>query len=166
MASYDPISYKEDIGAPPIVRPMYYGMWMFSELVAGAARWHEVSLHRHGFPLQGGNSAVHVTSSNGTLRVLVVAKEVAPHEKTPIEITVSIPAHLMVPGNASAMLFRLESAAGGLLAKDGLRFAEQTFDGSIDGLPAGERKGEVVSLHSRQTFVEAGPFIVQAASAA
>merc|ERR1712232_417761 len=54
MAAYDPISYEKDIGAPPIVRPMYYGMWMFSELVAGAARWHEVSLRRHGFPLRGG----------------------------------------------------------------------------------------------------------------
>merc|ERR1712107_253269 len=165
MAPYDPISYEQAIGAPPIVRPMYYGMWMFSELVAGAAQWHEVSLRRHGFPLKGGNSAVHVASSNGTLRVLVIAKEVGAHEKNPIKVSVSIPAAVMRPGNASAMLFRLQSVKGGLLAKDGLRFAEQTFDGSLDGLPAGERKGEVIPMHSQQASVEVGPFVVQAASA-
>ena len=60
---------------------------------------------------------------------------------------------------------RLDAPGGALDARDGLAWAGQTFDGTLDGAPSGERASEPLEITARGGW-QTVEFTVAAASVA
>jgi hypothetical protein len=125
----------------PDVRPLYYGMWAATVATAQASTpW-----------------AAQVASSNAQIkahalrdaagamaRVVLVHKDLAAAaEGADAQVTVTLPVAWGATA-PTAQLLRLVAAGNDAGAKSGVSFAGQTFDGSADGLPLGQRVAESV----------------------
>ena len=122
----------------PDVRPLYYGMLAATQATANlSSSW-----------------AAQVTSSNplikahalrdaagATMRVVLVHKDLNATAAAAVEVSVGGGV-----GAAPASLLRLVVAGNDATAKAGISFANQTFDGSADGTPQGQRAAESVPL--------------------
>uniref|UniRef100_A0A7S0P2X5 Beta-glucuronidase C-terminal domain-containing protein n=1 Tax=Calcidiscus leptoporus TaxID=127549 RepID=A0A7S0P2X5_9EUKA len=149
-APYSPISYHNvtDPFDPPAVRPLFYGLLAFNEFTANGSSWRDATVDYQGFREWTPASTAHaVTDRNGVTRVAIIAKD--GDVQQPVNVTVRIPcmnASVCLRRGCTASLVRLVARSGGLTAKDGLSFADQTYDGSRDGSPAGIRQSEPVAL--------------------
>ena len=154
-SAYAPVSFARPPAAPgaPDVRPLFYGMWAFAAATARGARVAQAA----------------VASSNPLIKVWVL--QAAPQQWTlvaihkdanataPASVRVAPPPGLAVAG-AGGTLARL--AAPSVRARYGVSFAGQTFDGSADGLPVGQRVTEAVPVQAGGGMV----FVLPPASAA
>ena len=123
--------------AVPDVRPLFYGMWAATQATANSSSsW-----------------AAQVSSSNpqikahalrdaagATTRVVLVHKDLNATAAADVEVAVG------GGSAATASLLRLVVAGNDASAKAGVSFAGQTFDGSEDGTPRGQRVAESVPL--------------------
>ena len=104
-----------------------------------------------------------VLDAAGVTRVVVVAKEDAPSGE---RVSVALRCRARACGAwAAAEVVRLEAPEGALDARDGVTWAGQTFDGTVDGAPSGERTSEPLEITSRGGW-QAVEFTVAAASVA
>lgn len=142
--TYPPIAFSKT-GAIEI-RPLYYGLLLFSELVANYSQWVSTSspVTASGLPI---NAVAHATvDTYGRVKVLLVAKDLAQTAHTAsVAITITrsrleINQHEGEAGRAH--IVRL--AAPNPTAKTGIKLAGQTFDGTVDGSPRGARVVEPV----------------------
>ena len=148
-APYSAIHYPNSTSDTPAVRPMYYGLLAFSELISEQALWLDITIRHSGFPLIGSSSYVHaVTAQDRTTKVVVIAKETHPSSKNiPIDVAIHRQGPLRCPNFTTASLVRLTSSTG-FTATSGISWAGQTFDGTANGNPIGKRRSEVVHVQS------------------
>lgn len=132
-------------GDVPDVRPLYYGLWLFSTLIGNSSTLRAVNV------TQSSNGAVKVWAAidgvTGATRVAVLHKDM--NAAQPANVTISLPAGAGSHCGGVASLRRLVtagagSAPGNASATYGLSFGGQTFDGSTDGLPVGPASSESV----------------------
>ena len=93
------------------------------------------------------NVRVWSVMSGDTVRVVVVNKE-SVHDT---QVEVATPEGVRVGDTGSVLVLEASSIS----AKYGLHYAGQTFDGSVDGDPVGERKVDQVVRSEEGTFVVA-----------
>ena len=149
---YAPYAFASD--GTPLVRALYYGLWAFATLVAGDdSRWLTVDAdYTAGYPAFA-NTAVHaVSSGNGSVvRVAVVGKEThgdAAAQAANVTLALDRALSFACAGQpaTTASLVRLQAAGGRLDATGPFTFGGQTFDGSTDGRPVGEKRVEHVAV--------------------
>ena len=148
---YDPARLGDagwDIAQP---RPLFLGLWAFASTVQPGSRLLAINATGMGQLLRAW-----ATHNASAVAVTVLNKQGAGDS----EAVVVHPATACLPGEA-ASLVRLTSGPGGLAASAGSAYANQSFDGTTDGIPVGTRAVERVPC-------EAGAyaFSVPAASAA
>ena len=137
--NYTPISFP---GLPaslvPDVRPLYYGMLAATYATANAsAPWAAT--------VQSTNALIKahaLRDARGVTRVVVTHKDLA----ASVAAAVTVDPGAAAASAAGGALYRLVVAGNDALAKTGVSFAGQTFDGSVDGLPVGEQRTEAVPL--------------------
>ena len=153
------------------VRPLFYGLWMFTELTRGSeAHWLNVTSKID--TAESYRAGVHALVSAKTaaaaccVRVLLIAKD---HSARPMNASVSLDASLFrVSSSLTATLVRLNgttSQAQEPLTAKHLTYAGLTFTGSLDGRPLGARVNETVSLTRDSARVALAPVLVAPASA-
>lgn len=171
---YPPIAFSED-GALE-VRPLYYGLLMFSELVANNSHWAETDVDTKSDYFVA-HAAV---DANGLLRVLIADKDLT-HEGKAAESIKICPSHdlhhrlhgaphsrhhhrheagarIATPITAAeARLVRLTAPSYKSKLGDGITYAGWSFDSSTDGNPTTPRKEESVSADSSGCFTVSLP---------
>lgn len=138
----------------PLVRPLYYGLLTYAELVAGVGTtWLSTSVrHVSGYPAFPSTAAHATVAANGkVVRLTIASKEThGAAAYLPANVTVVLGSDLppACPGKPSliASLVRLQNGNGSLGATANLTYAGQTFDGSRNGLPIGQRVTERVPV--------------------
>lgn len=160
----------------PEVRPMYYGLLMFAELVAGGARWLSLEASLSGFGRPQENSAIHaVRDAGGNVRVLIISKEWG-EAAEPFTAYIDLDLDLDLESEGAraphvARATRLSAGPKGVFARTGIAYAGQSFDESRDGQASGSRVEEAVGVQRQaaggaaSTTVRIGPLQVQPASA-
>jgi hypothetical protein len=149
---YSPVIYKEGPGVPdtPQVQPVFYGMWATSQAMRKQARLTKSEISGDA----ASNSLISVWSvldGEGMRRAVVLNKDANATVAT--NVTVSLPPPFAVGHRVdappTALLYRLKTTSSlGVLATNGIVFANQTFDGNTDGSPVGARTAEAVSFDS------------------
>ena len=124
----------------PAVRPLFYGMLAATVATAnGSSAW--------AAGVDSTNSLIKAhalrDAAGTTLRVVVVHKDLAAAAAADVSV---LPAAGAAAAPPTATLLRLLAAGNNATARFGVSFAGQTFDGSTDGLPLGERVAESVPL--------------------
>ena len=123
------------------VRPLYYGMLVFSELVANRTQWLPTTLST---PPNGSVIAHAGKDENGFVRIVLLSKDL--ESQTSERVRISIPISLVPScrGNktakASAAWLLPPSNQDPKVAKVGITWAGQTFDGTRTGRPKGSRR--------------------------
>jgi hypothetical protein len=128
--AYTAIGYNNTSADIPDVRPLFYGMWVFTEATAHHAVIYNTTT------VSSTNSYIksHSTLDQfGTWRVVVVHKDYNATQDA--QITVQLPAGVKLTQAAS--LATLKTSSGEITSRYGLSFQGQTFDGSQDGKPVG-----------------------------
>jgi len=126
---YTAIAYKSVNDLIPEVRPLYYGLWAFSDICKNEARILEMTLDSPNNLIK----AWAVQNNKGITTVVVIHKDINATQPAVVTIT---------PGKkltGDAQLSLLKSSTD-VSAKLGLSYAGLTFDGSQDGKPVGTRK--------------------------
>ena len=128
----------DDEHSPILVRPLYYGLWAFSEFVANRSRWVRSS-SSCGSTVSGtcSNTAVHANvDDDGRLKVLVISKELRSCRGCSINVNVRLAGAAATHGDARAgtIAFMRPGPAGGM-SKIGITWAGLTLDSTIDGKP-------------------------------
>lgn len=129
---YAPIRFKT--GAL-LVEPLYYGMLAFAELTANHSRWltHTQSAAAPGF-------VAHATvNGDGDVKVLLIAKDLADGGKDPRPVLVCLTAADQNKIGNVAKVFALAAPSVNSTITDKVVYAGQTFQGSKDGKPIGDR---------------------------
>ncbi|KAK3248317.1 hypothetical protein CYMTET_42214 [Cymbomonas tetramitiformis] len=154
-----PFCLNQTSGVPD-VRPLYYGLLLFTELVSNRSVWLEAAVRHKGFPLLGSNSYVHaVQDDNHIIRVAVIVKEThhdIAHLYVNVEVTRPIPNASAWCTTATAARLTTASGATNLTARNGILWAGMSFDNSKDGRPTGARAEdavEVTTTTNEQVFV-------------
>lgn len=138
-------------------RPLFLGLWAFSE----AARPGSVPL-RATASITGAVPprllpAWALRSPDGArVTVAVLHKVDSDGDAPPAAVTV-VPATPCTPGTDVATLVRLLPGPGGLSARGGCSYANLTFDGTTDGVPAGVRAAERVPCGAGGAYAFAVP---------
>lgn len=134
---YSPIAFPDwPKSTVPAVRPLFYGMWLVTAATANASVvWSSA--------VQSSNAAItaHVLrDKNGVMRVVVVHKDLAATASAANVVVV-------FPGapDRDATLMRLLADGNNATATNGVTWNGQTFDGSADGLPVGDKTPETVA---------------------
>jgi hypothetical protein len=138
--TYPPIAFSKD-GLIEI-RPLYYGLLMFSELVANHSQWATSTLvTTANLPT---NAVAHATVDvTGRIKILLVAKDLAETARTTtVSVSIAQPRSSADQDPTSAHIVRLSAPSPS--AKSGIKLAGQTFDGTVDGKPRGQRTVESV----------------------
>ena len=140
-AAYAPVSFARPPAPPgaPDVRPLYYGMWAFAAATARRARIARAGVAASNPLIKGW--ALQQSPVEWTL----VAIHKDPNATQGASVRVAPPAGEAVAG-AGGQLARL--AAPSALSRYGVSFAGQTFDGSSDGAPVGQRVTEAVPVQA------------------
>lgn len=143
-------------------RPLYYGALVFSTLVANHSRWvasrlsfvqeqqSNQSLAPNGSAtgsMDPANVAQHAAvDSYGRLKVLLIGKEVRAGPKLPFSVRVAGGANRYEHKMGIAVERLLPNNDKGVMSKygDRITFAGQTWDGSSDGGPVGQRLVQLV----------------------
>jgi len=121
----------------PDVRPLFYGMLAATVATANSSSSWAAQVASTN-PLIKAHALR--DAAGATTRVVLVHKDLGAADAASVSITVGGAAP------PSATLLRLVAAGNNATAKSGISFAGQTFDGSQDGLPLGQRVTESVSL--------------------
>jgi len=117
--AYTPIGYDKDPKIPD-VRPLYYAMLLFARATSHYSTIQEVKTTTDNPKIK-----VWAVKNSGGYNVVVVHKDIS--ATSAADVTVTGPVSLT--GKASLLVLEALSVN----AKNGLRFADQTFDGSTDG---------------------------------
>jgi hypothetical protein len=129
QGAYTAIAYESD--DTPDVRPLFYGMWIFTSAIANNARL--VSSQ-----IDSSNPLIRawcVKDASGKYRVAVIHKD--------INASTSAHAKISALSTTSSHVRRYISSEGPF-AKKGLTFGGLTFDGSTDGNPSGTPTSETI----------------------
>jgi hypothetical protein len=129
---YAPIRFKE---GTLLVEPLYYGMLAFAELTANHSRWlaHTQSAAAPEF-------VAHATVNvNGDVKVLLIAKDLADAETGPRSVSVCLDATEPNQIGNVAKVFSLTAPSVNSTGINKVIYAGQTFQGSHDGRPIGDR---------------------------
>lgn len=144
-SAYTPVYYPDLLHSDaPLVRPVFYGMWMFAEATRGGAALVAANV-------TSSNELVRawaVTCGAGCFRVVILHKD--GNASAAARASVSFPS----PCPPSASIARL--VAPSLHSPTGAAFAGQTFDGTTDGLPVGKKVEERVQAHGGVFEFEVG----------
>lgn len=138
QGAYTAIAYNNTAADVPDVRPLFYGMWMATQLTAHHAVVYNTS---------GTNSNPGLISSwstkdeQGVWRVVIIHKDY--NATGPAAVTVALPAGVTL--NGSAQLARLAPQNRDVTSRYGLDYSGLTFDGSTDGRPVGTFAPESVA---------------------
>ena len=171
--AYKPVGIAP--GGGVVAAPLLYGLWLFSEAVAGeGVRWLHTTEKRHGAPLLGGNSAVHAAlgrdraTNRTTLRLLLCAKETDEKIKhLPVSVSLQLDAKLLTTDDNATFAadMRVLHSPNGMLATTNITYAGQSID--IDGNRVGERGLESVSITrvAGSTVLTIGPIEMKPGSA-
>ena len=125
------------------IRPLYYGMLLFSELVANYSHW--VPAHASNLP---SSAVAHATRDHhGRVKVLLVMKDLNATAAATISVSVSGATGSRGTADAQAAAYVVRLVAPGASATSGITLAGQTFDGSTDGAPLGARQVEPLSAN-------------------
>jgi hypothetical protein len=147
----------------PLARPLYYGLLAYAELVAGVnTTWLSISVrHVSGYPTFP-NTAAHATVADAgkVIRLTIVSKEThgtAAHVTANVTVVLGLDLPPACPGKpaTTASLVRLQNRNGSLGATSNLTYAGQTFDGSDNGLPIGQKVTEHVPVRLTASGAEA-----------
>lgn len=136
---YTAISFDALPSTVPHVRPLFYGMWAAATAAANSATPLAATVHST-------NAAVKVHAlrdSAGVERVVVVHKD---FDAAAGPATVTVVPSTAARGRGAGSLVRLVAPGNDVLAKNGITFAGQTFDGSINGEPVGTHVEESVPV--------------------
>jgi len=127
-AIYTAIAYNSSTSNEPVVRPLYYAMWLISQVTSDYASILESNSKTTNALIKSWA----LISNKGQTRVVVVHKD--PKATADAQVTITPSSRSTSP----AQLVFL-SAKDGVNAENGLEYAGQTFDGSTDGKPSGNR---------------------------
>ena len=145
-AHYTPVSFARPPAppGPPDVRPLFYGMWAFTQATAGNSSVLEAEV-------AASNSLIKLWAtaeggSSGVFRVLAIHKDY--NATAAAAVRVAVPAGLAAaqPGRLLRLL------APNVTSPTGVSWGGQTFDGSADGLPLGPQVAETVPAVGGSTF--------------
>lgn len=154
------------------VRPLYYGMLAFAEAVPHGSQWIDTRVdYGRDFPTSKPNSYAHAAVHTATQRLtfIFILKEMGTEPEHSFNIHATFGSK--VCGSSSrilnASLRRLEpkDSVCPLQAKNGLFYAGQTFDGSMDGRLTGKRVEEVIQIYTQRSQSQEYWFNFTAASA-
>jgi len=148
QGAYTPIAYNSFSSNVPDVRPLYYALYLFSEVTKNYAKILKTD----------------ITSDNAAIRVWVVQNFANTYTAVIINKDLQNSAHVTLtpPTRFSSANLGTLTCAGGISGKNEIFYAGITFDGSSDGLPVGQRKLQTLTPTSSGNFV----FDVAAASIA
>ena len=130
--AYTAIAYENNSTDTPDVRPLFYGMWVFTTAISNHAELISAQVESSN-PLI---KAWCVRDASGKYRVTVIHKD--------IDATSSAHVKIAALSTASGRVLRYLSAMGPF-AKTGLSFGGLTFDGSTDGKPSGTPSSEPIN---------------------
>jgi hypothetical protein len=130
---YSPIRFKSHVGL--LVEPLYYGMLAFSELTANHSRWLK---HTQSAPAPQfvAHAAVNI---GGDVKVLLIAKDLTQKGTPPRTVSVCLASIAPSRVGETARVFALTAPSINSNATEGVKYAGQTFQGSKDGNPIGDR---------------------------
>lgn len=120
---------SSDPGTPPDVRPLYYAMRLFAEATANGGQVLETD-----YVSSNQQIRVWAVEAGSSTTFVVVHKD--PNATAAASVTLQ---REDGAGASPAQMATLDAGSGGVMAKYGLQWAGQTFDGSVDGNPVGER---------------------------
>jgi hypothetical protein len=118
-----------DPGTPPDVRPLYYAMRVFAEATANGGRVLETD-----YVSSNQQIRVWAVEAGSSTTFVVVHKD--PDATAAAAVTLQ---RKDGSGAGTASVATLGAGSSGEFAKYGLHWAGQTFDGSVDGKPVGQR---------------------------
>ena len=128
----------DDAHSRILVRPLFYGLFAFSEFVANHSSWVRSSsscssTHR----LLCSNTAVHANVDEyDSLKVLVISKELRSCPGCAVRFLVRLTGAAVTHGEAlSGTIAFMHPGHGGSLSKAGITWAGLSFDGTVDGKP-------------------------------
>jgi len=128
-AAYTAISYASVDEPVPGVRPLYYAMWLFSEVIKNDAKILEITTTTIN-PLI---KVWAVVNTKGIVTIVAIHKDLAKPQAAEVAVT---PSSTLT---GAAQLSVLKSSTD-VHAENGISYAGLTFDDSKDGLPLGIRK--------------------------
>jgi len=140
-AAYTAINYKAQSDTVPDVRPLYYGLWFFSQIARNQPKIIVPTV-------TSSNALIKVwpvVDKKGTTSVVVIHKDLK--STGPASVSVKPTTRL----NSSAQLYVLQSRDG-VNATYGISFAGQTFDGSTDGSPVGQQISTKITPDAAGTY--------------
>eukprot|EP01104_Vermistella_antarctica_P017897 TRINITY_DN6457_c0_g1_i1.p1 TRINITY_DN6457_c0_g1~~TRINITY_DN6457_c0_g1_i1.p1 ORF type:complete len:399 (-),score=56.62 TRINITY_DN6457_c0_g1_i1:47-1243(-) len=154
---YQPITFSSLNGTVPIVKPLYYGMWLVSEVIGNGLPGVTYAIGDASF--NSTNDLISVwyltrtdnsTVSAAMAKVIIIHKDV--DATSPANVSVSIP--LLLNANcSSASVDVLETTSpSGVNATDGIVYAGRTFDGTVNGTYLGQYAPESMTQSSRGVF--------------
>ncbi len=135
---YGPVYFHHD--TPLRVRPMFYGMLLFSRMLGRHSTLLPVEIKAHGEDLSG-LSMWAVRRANGRLNIMAINKN--------LHRTMHV--NLSLPGLAAMQRYRLTGPA--INAMYGLKLAGQTFDGGRNGRLRGGLRVRTVKFHVHAVLV-------------
>jgi len=139
---YTAIAYTSEDDPIPDVRPLYYGLWVFSEIAKLDAKLLQVDV-------KSTNSLVKVwavKNSKDVVTVVAIHKDLMAKQSARVEIK---SVHKLT-GDAQLSVLK---ASTGAYAEHGISYAGLTFDGSKDGRPVGTRKTTPISPSADNTYL-------------
>jgi len=121
-------------GTPPTVQPLFYAMRVIAEVTANSSQMLALET------VESSNPQVRVWAlAQGDAQVFVVV-----HKDPGAAGAAAVSASRSDSGGQAQGRLAVLSAPGGVTAKDGLSWAGQTWDGSQDGMPLGQRSTSAV----------------------
>jgi len=138
---YTAIDYNSVDDPVPGVKPLYYAMWVFSEVIKYDAQILQLKV-------QTSNPLIKVwgvENTKGITTIVAIHKDLTATESAKVSIS---PSRKL---SGEAHLSKL-MASTGVYAKNGISYAGLTFDGSKDGQPVGTRKTTTISPSSTGAF--------------
>jgi hypothetical protein len=155
-APYTPIALDESKSDVAQARPLYYGMWAFTDAAIGGARIVDLQV------LDGNESSkirLWATLSDSyrprsgapkscTRLVLVAIHKGLDTSEGPTRIHARIIRNTSIFADQIFVVREMKTKSNEASAVDGIYFGNMTFDGSTDGLPSGKLAVEVKAVGS------------------
>jgi hypothetical protein len=123
----------------PEVRPLYYAMWVMAGLAANGAQVMAVRTATSNAQIK----AWATRDAAGDWRAVLLHKDAA--ASAAAAVVIAPPARATAPASLARLLTRSQL---GLLAPWNVTWRGQTFDGSVDGRPIGDRVEESVPANA------------------
>ena len=145
---FTPIAVADMARGNLIVRPLFYGMWVFTHAIANNSRLVNATV----VTSTEKRIKAHATLNRNRVVVVLLHKGNESFDACDVTVTLLQPSDGPSYRGRYVKIRRLLTKGGAINATSGLTYDGMTFDGTMDGYPTGSSANEVTTVSERSSF--------------